>query len=246
MSLQIENVSRTFNGQPAVEDVSFTAEKGEIVGLLGTSGCGKSTVLRAISGLDDLYEGTVKVNNKKSRSVNTDLGIIFQEARLMPWLNVIDNVSFGLEGPKGEKKEKARTILQQVGLGGFEKYYPKELSGGMAQRTAIARALVTEPGTLLLDEPFSALDAFTKLQLQELLLQIWQDRKPTMIIVTHDIDEALTLCDRIVLLKGQPGKVYKNIEITKARPRAKGDPELARLKESILESLEEKRTVKGA
>ncbi|PYZ97103.1 nitrate/sulfonate/bicarbonate ABC transporter ATP-binding protein [Alteribacter lacisalsi] len=248
MSVSIEQVSRTFGSQTAVASVSFKAESGEIVGLLGTSGCGKSTVLRAISGLDEGYEGTVKINGKTSRNVSPDLGIIFQEPRLMPWLTVTDNVSFGLEGDKKERREKAKALLAKVGLEGFENYYPKQLSGGMAQRTAIARALVTGPSTLLLDEPFSALDAFTKLQLQELLLDIWEAERPTMIIVTHDIDEALSLCDRIVILKGQPGEVYKNLKLTKPKPRSKADPELAKLKEDILRSLEvgSNKAVKGA
>ncbi|TMW71817.1 ABC transporter ATP-binding protein [Alteribacter natronophilus] len=237
MSVIIEQVSRTFGNQTAVRNVSFEAEDGEIVGLLGTSGCGKSTILRAISGLDEGYDGKVNVNGKTSRGVSEDLGIIFQEPRLMPWLTVLDNVCFGLSGDKKEKREKAKALLEKVGLGGFESYYPKQLSGGMAQRTAIARALVTGPDTLLLDEPFSALDAFTKLQLQDLLLQIWETDHPTMIIVTHDIDEALSLCDRIIILKGQPGVVDKNIKLTKTKPRRKGDPELAKLKEDILRSL---------
>ncbi|MCD8509606.1 MAG: ABC transporter ATP-binding protein [Bacillus sp. (in: Bacteria)] len=238
MSLSVEKISRSFSGDAAVRNVSFEAEKGEIIGLLGTSGCGKSTVLRAISGLDTNYEGTIKVNGKKTQSVNKDLGIIFQEARLMPWLTVLENVYFGLDATKKEKERKARTLLKQVGLEGFEHYYPKQLSGGMAQRTAIARALVTEPTTLLLDEPFSALDAFTKLQLQDMLLDLWHSYKPTMVIVTHDIDEALYLCDRIVILKGQPGEVFDNIKIKKAKPRSKSDIELVKLKERILKALE--------
>lgn len=238
MSIEVQNVSRAFKGEPAVQRVSFEAEKGEIVGLLGTSGCGKSTILRAISGLDTGYTGTVAIEGEARRGTSEDLGIIFQEPRLMPWLTVLNNVCFGLKGKSAENKQKARELLKVVGLEEFEHYYPKQLSGGMAQRTAIARALVTEPDTLLLDEPFSALDAFTKLQLQDMLLDLWQSYKPTMVIVTHDIDEALTLCDRIVILKGQPGELYKNIEITQPKPRGKGDPELAKLKEQIIHSLE--------
>ncbi|UCZ52381.1 ABC transporter ATP-binding protein [Bacillus shivajii] len=238
MSLSVENVSRSFKGDIAVTDVSFQAEKGEIVGLLGTSGCGKSTILRAISGLDTGYDGTIRIDGKKKRSVTKDLGIIFQEPRLMPWLTVLENVCFGLEGEKEAKKEKAIKLLKQVGLNGFEHYYPKQLSGGMAQRTAIARALVTEPSTLLLDEPFSALDAFTKIQLQNMLLDLWGSYRPTMVIVTHDIDEALALCDRIIVLKGQPGVVYENLTIRKQKPRSKTDTELVKIKEKILKALE--------
>ncbi|UTR15907.1 ABC transporter ATP-binding protein [Salipaludibacillus sp. LMS25] len=238
MSIKIQHVSRVFNGEPAVQHVSFKAKKGEIVGLLGTSGCGKSTILRAISGLDTGYDGTIEINGQVRRGTSKDLGLIFQEPRLMPWLTVIENVCFGLEGKAKENKRKARELLQDVGLEGFEHYYPKQLSGGMAQRTAIARALVTEPDTLLLDEPFSALDAFTKLQLQDMLLDLWQSYQPTMVIVTHDIDEALTLCDRVIILKGQPGELYKNIEVKQPKPRSKGDAGLAKLKEDIIDSLE--------
>ncbi|QKS72228.1 ABC transporter ATP-binding protein [Paenalkalicoccus suaedae] len=238
MSIQVEKVSRTFKGQLAVNDISFEVKQGEIVGLLGTSGCGKSTLLRAISGLDTGYDGTVRVNGKEKRGTSSELGVIFQEPRLMPWLTVIDNVCFGLTGSKRENYAKAREILNVVGLSDFEKHYPKQLSGGMAQRTAIARALVTEPSTLLLDEPFSALDAFTKLQLQDMVLDLWDNYQPTMVIVTHDIDEALALCDRVVILKGQPGELYKNIELNQPKPRDKADTELAKVKSQILESLE--------
>ncbi|SDO41387.1 ABC transporter ATP-binding protein [Alkalicoccus daliensis] len=244
MSIQVDKVSRTFQGTLAVDEISFEAKQGEIVGLLGTSGCGKSTILRAISGLDTEYDGTVCIHGKETRGTSRELGVIFQEPRLMPWLTVIDNVCFGLTGTKEENREKAREILRVVGLEDFEQHYPKQLSGGMAQRTAIARALVTAPSTLLLDEPFSALDAFTKLQLQDMVLELWESYKPTMVIVTHDIDEALYLCDRIVILKGQPGELHDNLEITQPKPRKKSDTKLAELKEYILESLDISRTPK--
>jgi len=237
MSIEVSHVSRHFSGETAVQDVSFQAEKGEIVGLVGTSGCGKSTILRAIAGLDNGYEGTISINGKPKRGTSKELGVIFQEPRLMPWLTVVDNVCFGLEGSKSDNQMKARKLLKVVGLEGFEDYYPKQLSGGMAQRTAIARALVTEPDTLLLDEPFSALDAFTKLKLQDMVLDLWASYQPTMVIVTHDIDEALALCDRIVILKGQPGELYKNVQVTKPKPRSKTDPELLKIKEDIFYSL---------
>lgn len=238
MSIQVERFGRSFDGVTAVEDISFQAEPGEIIGLLGTSGCGKSTILRGVAGLDTDYEGTIRISGKEVNGPSGELGIIFQEPRLMPWLTVLDNVCFGLEGPKEEQKQKALELLKVVGLEDFTGHYPKQLSGGMAQRTAIARALVTEPSTLLLDEPFSALDAFTKLQLQDMVLELWERYSPTMIIVTHDIDEALTLCDRIVILKGQPGELHDNVKVTPAKPRRKSDPKLAELKEYILESLD--------
>lgn len=238
MSLKINNVSRSFNGSEAVKNVSFEAAPGEIVGLLGTSGCGKSTVLRAISGLDDGYRGEVEVNGKVSRQVEDSTGFIFQEPRLMPWLNVMENVTFGLKGSKASKDEIGRKYLRDVGLAGSENLYPKELSGGMAQRVAIARALITSPEVLLLDEPFSALDAFTKMQLQDLLLKIWEEYRTTIVLVTHDIEEATYLCDKIIILKGRPGRVGREITLGAPRPRHRGSSELAEYKTEILNSLD--------
>lgn len=238
MSLELRNVGRTFNGRTAVRNVSFTAHHGEIIGLLGTSGCGKSTVLRAISGLDDAYDGQIVFNGKEYSDVHSAIGFIFQEPRLMPWLTVLENVTFGLKGTKAEREAKGRVFLENVGLGGSENAYPKELSGGMAQRAAIARALVASPEVLLLDEPFSALDAFTKMQLQDLLLDIWKTYQTTIVLVTHDIDEATYLCDRIITLRGQPGEVEKEITIEEARPRTRGSAALGEYKKEILGSLD--------
>lgn len=237
--LRVESVTRTFdNGQIAVKNVSFTAEQGEIIGILGTSGCGKSTLLRIIAGLDTGYEGTVKFDEQTANGVREETGIIFQEPRLMPWLTVIDNVSFGLKGSKKEKYHQAKRFIELVNLNGFEEQYPKNLSGGMAQRVAIARALVTSPEVLLLDEPFSALDAFTKMQLQDLLLDVWKECHSTMLLVTHDIDEALYLCDRLLVLRGQPGELFQEINVKQERPRSRGDYRLARQKEMILDMLD--------
>jgi sulfonate transport system ATP-binding protein len=236
--LVIENVSRTFaNGETGFKNINLTVKKGEIIGILGTSGCGKSTLLRVLSGLDDGYTGTVKIDGNIVRSVPEKIGIIFQEPRLLPWLNVIDNVAFGLKS-HDQKKEKAKEYISSVGLAGFENHYPKDLSGGMAQRVAIARALITAPEILLLDEPFSALDAFTKMQLQDLLLSIWEKYQSTMLLVTHDVDEALYLCDRIIILRGQPGEIHHILKIEQKRPRARGDADLGRLKEKIINLLD--------
>lgn len=238
MSLNIRNIARTFNGKEVVKNVSFEAGAGEIVGLLGTSGCGKSTVLRAISGLDDGYEGSVEINGEISNQVEESTGFIFQEPRLLPWLDVLENVTFGLKGKKEMKVELGKKYLKDVGLEGNEALYPKELSGGMAQRVAIARALVTSPKILLLDEPFSALDAFTKMQLQDLLLNIWREYKTTIVLVTHDIEEATYLCDKIVILKGQPGEVGHEVTLDEQRPRKRGSSELAEYKTGILNYLD--------
>ncbi|THE13842.1 ABC transporter ATP-binding protein [Bacillus timonensis] len=235
--LAVQNVSRTFsNGATGFRNISFETKQGEIIGVLGTSGCGKSTLLRVLSGLDPDYTGSVEISGDRITSVHEKVGVIFQESRLMPWLKVIENISFGLKSDS-QKLEKAQDYIKLVGLEGFESHYPKDISGGMAQRVSIARALITAPEVLLLDEPFSALDAFTKMQLQDLLLTIWNTYRSTMILVTHDIDEALYLCDRIIVLKGQPGEVYQSIQIDEPKPRSRGDVKLAQLKAEILELL---------
>ncbi|HLU21454.1 MAG TPA: ABC transporter ATP-binding protein [Bacillaceae bacterium] len=228
--LAVQNITRTFNkGKVGFKNLTFSIQKGEIIGVLGTSGCGKSTLLRVLSGLDQQFEGQYSLGDKS-------VGMMFQEPRLMPWLSVINNITFGAETEK--QKLLANELIELVGLNGFERNFPKDLSGGMAQRTAIARSLITEPDVLLLDEPFSALDAFTKMQLQDLLLSIWEERKTTMVLVTHDIDEALYLCDRIIILRGQPGEIYAEIRIDKAKPRSRGDIQLAEKKAEILHLLD--------
>ncbi|MFG6496516.1 ABC transporter ATP-binding protein [Fictibacillus sp. UD] len=238
--LNVKRLKRTFNNdQAGFQNINFSVDKGEIIGILGTSGCGKSTLLRVLSGLDPHYEGKIS-SNEESNGV----GMMFQEPRLLPWLSVSKNISFGLK--KEERtSNKYQTYLDLVGLKGFENHYPKDLSGGMAQRTAIARALITEPEVLLLDEPFSALDAFTKMQLQDLLLSIWQKKKTTMLLVTHDIDEALYLCDRILILKGQPGEVYAEVLVEKPKPRTRGDAYLSKQKAHILNLLNVEKKAAG-
>lgn len=236
--LTLEKVKRTFdNGKAAFDQVSFKAEKKEIIGILGTSGCGKSSLLRVIAGLDAHDGGRIAIEGQDVKGINEKIGVIFQEARLMPWLNVIDNVSFGLKGAKQDNLTQAQQFIRLVGLEGFEKHYPKELSGGMSQRVAIARSLVTSPCILLLDEPFSALDAFTKMQLQDLLLQVWRACDSTILLVTHDIDEALYLCDRLVIMRGQPGELVDIVSVAEPRPRSRGSEVLARQKEQILDLL---------
>lgn len=245
MLLTVEQASRKFeNGNIAFRKVDFTAKSGEIIGLLGTSGCGKSTLLRTISGLDGNYEGSILIHGREARNSKENIGFMFQEPRLMPWLTVLENVLFGVESGKQQQEEKAKQILESVGLKGFENHYPKELSGGMAQRAAIARALFTSPDILLLDEPFSALDAFTKMQLQDLLLSVWEQNKATMLVVTHDIDEALYLCDRLLIFRGQPGELCEEIVVSKERPRSRGDEELAKQKKYILSLLELEKSTK--
>ncbi|MBM6618879.1 ABC transporter ATP-binding protein [Bacillus suaedaesalsae] len=242
MLVKVKKASRKFeNGNVAFKDISFSTKEGEIIGLLGTSGCGKSTILRSISGLDQSYDGSILVENCEARECKETIGFMFQEPRLMPWLTVIENVQFG---SKNVQHQKAEILVEQVGLKGFEKNYPKELSGGMAQRAAIARALMTSPRLLLLDEPFSALDAFTKIQLQDLLLSVWEKNKATMLLVTHDIDEALYLCDRLLVFRGQPGELCEEIKVKrKDNKRSRGDENLLKQKEQILSLLNVERSI---
>ncbi|MEJ8767275.1 ABC transporter ATP-binding protein [Oceanobacillus sp. HCA-5259] len=229
--LKVENASRTFNnGLAGFKNLSFAIQEGETVGILGTSGCGKSTLLRVLSGLDEGFKGDIELASLGEQPI----GMIFQEPRLMPWLTVKENILFGV---KDTKSVDVQEYLNLVGLSEFGNHFPKDLSGGMEQRTAIARALIGEPSVLLLDEPFSALDAFTKMQLQDLLLEIQEIRSTTMIIVTHDIDEALYLCDRILILGGQPGTLERELSVVGAKPRDRGNSNLAAKKAEILDVL---------
>src|SRR5690242_17535121 len=219
--LSIENVGKTYpNGVRALEGTSFTVEPGEIVAVIGGSGRGKSTLLRAISGLDRPTRGRVLLDGEPITSPHEKIGIVFQEPRLLPWLTVADNVAFGLtDRPMSRRRQRAAGALSRVGLAEKSAVWPRELSGGQAQRVAIARALVPQPEVLLLDEPFSALDAFTRVDLQDHLLDLWADLRPMMVLVTHDVDEAIVLADRIMVMRSRPGHIFEEIEAAISRPR---------------------------
>jgi sulfonate transport system ATP-binding protein len=219
--LVLERVGKTYaNGVHALDGVSLGVELGEIVVVIGGSGSGKSTLLRAIGGLDPANEGSIVLDGERIAAPHEKIGIIFQEPRLLPWLKVADNVGFGLGGrPKQERVQRIAAALKRVGLADKAGMWPRELSGGQAQRVAIARALVPRPEVLLLDEPFSALDAFTRADLQDHLLDLWADAKPTLILVTHDVDEAIVLGDRVVVLCPRPGRVFEEIGVDLPRPR---------------------------
>jgi sulfonate transport system ATP-binding protein len=219
--LALSRIGKTYpNGVHALEGVSLDVEPGEIVVVVGGSGCGKSTLLRAVSGLDTPTQGAVSLDGTVVSEPNEKIGIVFQEPRLLPWLSVAGNVGFGLEHrPKREREQRIAAQLARVGLSEKAGVWPRELSGGQAQRVALARALVTRPEVLLLDEPFSALDAFTRVDLQDHLLDLWADGKPTLIIVTHDVDEAVVLADRVVVMRPHPGRVEEEIAIDLPRPR---------------------------
>jgi sulfonate transport system ATP-binding protein len=238
--LLIEELHKRFsNGFVGLGSIDLTVNRSEIISLIGTSGCGKSTILRIIAGLSFPSSGTVRIDDQIITKPHPEISIIFQESRLMPWLTVWENIQFGLQHlPKTQRNLLTGEIIEKVGLTQFAKALPKELSGGMAQRVAIARALVTNPSILLLDEPFSALDAFTRLSLQDHLLQIWEYDRPTMILVTHDVEEALMLSDRVIVMRGNPGRIHQEFAIDLPRPRRRTDQHLQYWKEQLLEALD--------
>jgi sulfonate transport system ATP-binding protein len=238
--LVLDRVGKTYpNGVHALGGVSLEVELGEIVAVIGGSGCGKSTLLRAIAGLDPASEGTIVLDGERIGAPHEKIGIIFQEPRLLPWLNVADNVGFGLHRrPKGERTERVVAGLRRVGLADKATVWPRELSGGQAQRVAIARALVPRPEVLLLDEPFSALDAFTRTDLQDHLLDLWADAKPTLIVVTHDVDEAIVLADRIMVMCPRPGRIFDGIDVDLPRPRDRQSAAFDFVKRRVLTALD--------
>jgi NitT/TauT family transport system ATP-binding protein len=206
----------------AVDHVSLDIMPGEFVGVIGPSGCGKSTLFNVIGGLLDGYEGTVKVAGERVRGPHPAIGMIFQEESTFPWRNVLDNVAFPLEIaglPKAERYDRARHFVKLVGLDGFERRYPAELSGGMRQRVSMARTLAAQPKILLMDEPFASLDEQTRLLLGDKVLQIQQELKQTTLLITHNITEAVQLSDRILVMTYRPGKVKRMVEIKLPRPR---------------------------
>jgi sulfonate transport system ATP-binding protein len=238
--LVLDRVGKTYpSGVRALDAVSLAVAPGEIVVVIGGSGCGKSTLLRAVSGLDSPTLGRVELDGIPIAEPHEKIGIIFQEPRLLPWLTVAGNVGFGLEDrPKAEREERVAAALARVGLTDKASVWPRELSGGQAQRVAIARALVPRPEVLLLDEPFSALDAFTRADLQAHLLDLWADLKPTLIVVTHDVEEAIVLADRIVVMRPHPGRIYEEIAADLPRPRDRQSAAFDFVKRRVLAALD--------
>src|SRR5688572_1473292 len=224
--------------------LSLTIAPGEFVSIVGLSGCGKSTLLRLVIGLDRDYEGEIKVGGEPVRGPSLDRGIVFQEHRLFPWLTLRDNVGLGLENSALTPQQKDKTIrehIELVGLSGFESVYPHQLSGGMAQRAAIARALVNRPSILLLDEPFGALDALTRANLQQELQRIWQTEKISMVLVTHDVEEAVYLGDRVVVLQPRPGRIERLVDVDVPHPRDREDRRLKQLVDEVRSAIVEPR-----
>ncbi|GHV46927.1 ABC transporter ATP-binding protein [Synergistales bacterium] len=242
--ISIKDVCKVFNPHTENEvivlgQMKLDVKAGEFVSFVGPSGCGKSTLLRLIAGLDTTTGGSVELDGQTVSGTHYERGMVFQDPTLFPWLTVYDNVATGLRA-RGVYKKHRDTVNQYirlVGLEGFEKSYPHHLSGGMAQRVSLARSLANHPKVLLLDEPFGALDAFTRMQMQDELLRIWQERGTTMMLVTHDIDEAIYLSDRIVVMSPRPSKVEDIIQVDISRPRARSYPEFLHLRVKILEML---------
>lgn len=236
--ITVSGVSKTFpsadGGLTALTDISFSVQKGEMICIVGASGCGKSTLLRAIAGIDPEHEGIVTIDGKEIVRPEKNIGIVFQEPRLFSWLTVEKNVGFALNGVSKESRvDSVRKYIHLVGLDGFEKSYPSQLSGGMAQRAGIARALVNNPPVLLLDEPFGALDTFTKIALQNELKRIQRESMTTMLMVTHDIDEAVYLSDRVVVLSTRPGRIKEIIPVELPEPRNRNSYDFLEIRRKV-------------
>jgi NitT/TauT family transport system ATP-binding protein len=226
IKLHIHNVSKTYRTDDheveAIDEIDLKIKNKEFATLLGPSGCGKSTLLRIVAGLIKPTRGIVRLDGNVISGPGQDRGMVFQSYTLFPWLTVKENIQFGLEisgMPKTQQEQIAREFVEQVGLKGFEQAYPKGLSGGMKQRVAIARALANNPAVLLLDEPFGALDAQTRALMQELLTQVWEELHKTILFVTHDVEEAIFLSDRVFVMTARPGKIKAEIDIPLERPR---------------------------
>ncbi|HEV7599124.1 MAG TPA: ABC transporter ATP-binding protein [Bradyrhizobium sp.] len=229
--IEIDQVSQTFqtSGRQrhlAISDISLTIEDGAFVSILGPSGCGKSTLLYIVGGFVNPTEGVAKVKGNAITGPGPDRGPVFQEFALFPWKNVLGNVTYGLRqqgATRADAEAQSRRLIEMVGLKGFENFYPRELSGGMKQRVAIARTLAYKPAVLLMDEPFGALDAHTRTRLQNDLLNIWERDRKTVLFVTHSVDEAVFLSDRVVVMTRAPGRIKQIVEIDLPRPRRRAE-----------------------
>lgn len=235
--LRLEKVSKAYphakGAIQAIQDITFEAGEREFIAIVGPSGCGKSTLLRIIAGLSEPSSGHVFYQDQEQRGVNLESAMVFQSFALFPWLTVTENVELGLEArgrPADERRQRANIYIDKVGLDGNEEAYPKELSGGMKQRVGLARALAVEPKILLMDEPFSSLDALTSITLRHEILAIWQDEEipvRTILMVTHIIEEAVELADRVLVLSSRPGRVVEDVVVNLPRPRDKKSAQFA-------------------
>ncbi|RJS61143.1 ABC transporter ATP-binding protein [Bacillus sp. PK3_68] len=241
-TLEIHRVSKTFQNEKenvrVLEHLTLPVKKGEFVAVIGPSGCGKSTLLKLIAGLDSDFEGDILVEGEKVKGPSKDRGFIFQEHRLFPWLTAEKNIAGNLSLKDPDVRNRVGELVELVKLTGFEKAYPRQLSGGMSQRVAIARALLRNPKVLLLDEPFGALDAFTRTHLQEALLEIWKANQATMVLVTHDIDEAIFLSTKVVVMGAKPGRIKSVVPIDLPYPRGGASKSFQEYRTVILKHLD--------
>ena len=245
VTLQLENVSKSFakietdEVTHALTSVTTTMESGEFISLVGPSGCGKSTMLRLIAGLITPTTGKLTVNGEEIEKPAPDRGMMFQKATLFPWLTVKDNIAFSLkmQGKLKGNEDKVENMIKVIGLEGFREDYPAQLSGGMAQRVALVRSLINEPPILLLDEPLGALDAFTRMNMQDEILKIWHEKKQLAVMVTHDVDEAIYMGTRVLVMDAHPGRVIADIPIELPFPRDRGSREFVEYRIDILNKL---------
>ncbi|WP_246129801.1 ABC transporter ATP-binding protein [Verticiella sediminum] len=243
-ALRISDVSKHFASEQAeggvlqvLAGIDLDIPAGRFVSIVGASGCGKSTLLRLVLGLDDAYEGEIRLDGRRLHGTGPERGIVFQDHRLFPWLTVAQNVEVGLRNApltKAEKRELVAEHIALVGLQGFEASYPHQISGGMAQRVAIARGLVNRPRVLLLDEPFGALDALTRSRLQIELQRIWEREGITMLLVTHDVEEAVFLGDEVVVMQPHPGRIRRIVDVDLPHPRNRSDPRFIALRDDVM------------
>lgn len=239
--INIKDVNKIFQGADgedviALDNLSLNIKAGEFISLVGPSGCGKSTLLRLIAGLDNSNGGIIELDGKQIKEAGYDRGLVFQNPQLFPWSSVYDNIAFGLKarGVYKERKNDVDEFINLVGLKGFEKVYPHHLSGGMAQRASLARALINHPRVLLLDEPLGALDALTRVNMQDEIIKIWKDRKTTMIMVTHDVEEAIYMSNKVIVMTPRPAKINKVVDVNLDYPRVRDSKEFIDLKNEVL------------
>jgi ABC-type nitrate/sulfonate/bicarbonate transport system ATPase subunit len=243
-SLRVKDLCKSFvapdgSNFAALDGVTLGISAGEMVCLVGPSGCGKSTLLRLIAGLDVPSAGEIWTGDERIQGPNAHRGLVFQDPNLFPWLTVRRNIQTGLvaQGALREKRHEVDEFLRLVGLEAFADAYPHQLSGGMMQRVALARAMINHPSILLLDEPLGALDAFTRMRMQDEVLRLWRARDTTMLLVTHDIDEAIYMSDRIIIMTPRPARIERMIEVKLDRPRKRNDPDFLAIRKQILELL---------
>lgn len=243
--IEFRNITKTYENNHgevtnALENINLKVEDGEFVCVIGPSGFGKSTLLEIAAGLLSYSEGEVLLDDKQKSGPSRDIGVVFQDSSLFPWRTIAKNVEFGLEISKSDRtkySEEVKRTIEMVGLKGFENKYPHQLSGGMRQRAGIARTLVNNPSCILMDEPFSAVDHLTRLNLQDEIIKIWQKEKKTIVFITHDVAEAVYLADRVVLLTPRPGKIQDIFEIPFSWPRSRNNPALVQIVEKIYVAL---------